>query len=1193
MADPVACPTCSAENAPTRKFCRACGAGLAPVCAACGSTNEVGDRYCGECGAPLVAAAHTAPGAVPSAAALAQRGGDPLGSEERRTVTVLFADIVGFTSLSERWDVEDVREVTTECFRRLVAEITRYDGTIDKFMGDAVMALFGAPIAHEDDPRRAILAALGMQAALQRFNEELSRTHGTRLALRIGAETGEVVAGTRDVQGVREYTVIGDAVNVAARLQAATDPDTILIGERLRGLTEREFELAPVGTMMLKGRAGGVAAARVLGERAEHGAVAIAARTPLVGREVEIAALAGCIAALREGRGRVVTLVGEPGLGKSRLLTEAARLAGATRTVQVVSYAHEQSASYGVARSLTRATMHLIAGHQQAGSWGQFRQWLGEHALDDRADLLARFLGDSDRDASAIDTAGLSPQELHEQTFTAVTDLVRHLAEQAPLIVQVDDLHWADPTSVDLLRKVAGMVSSVPLLLVLAMRPEADTLAWALRDSLAREQPDTHLDLRLAPLSERESSALVEALIGGQGADSGLRTVIERAAGTPLWLEELTRTLIERGALVHRDGVWELAGDAERMDLPTSLQSLIVARIDRLGEARVTVQAASVIGRRFARTVLDRVGEAGPRLGDHLDRAERADLLHRLNEAGSAQYDFKHVLTQEAAYTTLLARRRRQLHRQVAEALQELHPERTPELHALLAHHCERAEMWQEAAWHATKGAEQARAAYANAEAVDLYTRAIRNAQRAGLPGAELSALHGARAEIHAVLGSFEASRTDYETAITQLQGVPDPAAEARLVGALGMLWGGHKDYQRGLELTTRSAELAERVGDRRLLAEARVRVGLMGLNLAHADEAEEEFERALHHFQALDDHLAQVRTRDILGMTMFVSGQLRRAEDTARGVVPALEALGDAETLANTWVLLGAAIGYCGRMDEGIATVQRGVDDWRRMGSPSGVAFALMLVSEINEPFGRYESALRAGAEALQTAREIGHREWTAGSLAAYGRTLALCGRMAEARALHTEMLTVARELGTRLWEAEALQDLGTDALAMGEHDHAEDLFEQALEMAPRALKAICRALVGRAQAALARGDAGEAISRARYYHERAPDFSVFRLEANRVEGEALLLAGEREAGLHLLEATCAGALDLDARPVAWRAGLALAEAYRRSGESARAEIERFRACRLIEDCAAELVEHATRDAFLRANRTDANDRR
>jgi class 3 adenylate cyclase len=810
----VECLACGVENASTRKFCRACGARLPLRCIGCETLNEPDDRFCGECGAPLTGAvagpspAATRSTAVPPVAAVPPAAGP---AEERRQVTVLFADLVGFTSLAERLDAEDVRDMTTDCLRQLAAEAVRFEGTVDKLIGDAVMILFGAPVAHEDDPARALRASLAMQRALDRFNEALERTHGLSLRLRIGVETGEVVAGPREVGGMVEYTVIGDAVNVASRLQTAAAPGAILVGEGTSGRIDGGFHLQAVEPLTLKGRERPVAAAILLAEAADE--ALSESRIPLVGRGAELRALLDRLDALRAGRGGAIVVVGAPGLGKSRLLAELRAQVSDGDTpllwVRCQAFAHEQAQSYGLARSLVRALLGISAEERDPIALVQLRTAFTALGLAGVEAPLIRLLGLSVGERDPLDSpvveSGaegealrmLAPPDLQRRLFDAVVALVDRLAARRPLVLELDDLHWADPISIDLLLELVDRAGRSPLLLCCAFRPELDAACQALRERAQWRLGEQYAEIALRPLSEAASAELAARLLGraetlADGPDdeaptlpTALRSFLERAAGTPLWLEELVRTLVERGVLVESEDGWQIIGDLDAVELPSSLQALIVARIDRLGPARPTLQVASVIGRRFGRNVLEHVAEAAGRLDDDLSQAQRADLVRELPAHLEREYDFKHVLVRDAAYATLLHRRRRALHRRVAETVEQLYPERVPELHAVLAYHYERAEVWRRACEHARAAAESARDGCANREAIESYTLALRMADRAGFDPSEHGALFEGRGAVHERVGDFESARGDYETALT-LAGPADATTRIRLLGALG-----------------------------------------------------------------------------------------------------------------------------------------------------------------------------------------------------------------------------------------------------------------------------------------------------------------------------------------------------------------------------------------------------------------------
>ena len=1145
----MGCPACGVENAGTRKFCRACGSRLALLCAACGTANEPDDRFCGECGAPLDgAAAGPAPVSAPAPVA------PPAPAEERRQVTVLFADLVGFTSLAERLDPEDVRDITTECLRQVAAEAVRFEGTVDKLIGDAVMILFGAPVAHEDDPARALRAALAMQRALERFNEALERTHDLALKLRIGVESGEVVAGPREVGGMVEYTVIGDAVNVAARLQTAAAPGTILVGEGTSQRIDGGFRLQAVEPLTLKGRERPVAAAVLLAESDD--APAPASRVPLVGRGAELRALLDRLAALRTGQGGAVVVVGAPGLGKSRLLAELRAQADIVaspddrpRWVRCQAFAHEQSQSYGLARSLVRALAGIGAEERDPAAAARLRATLAALDLAEVEAPLLRLLGLPNAQGDALDA--LSPRDLQRRFFDAVVALVDGVSARQPLVLEVDDLHWADPTSVDLLLELLDRADRSRLLLCCAFRPEPDAACQLLRERGQWRLGERYVEVALRPLSEAASAELAARLLGqvATGRDDAgaappsalppaLRILLERAAGTPLWLEELMRTLVERGILIDGDDGWQLVGDLDAVELPSSLQALIVARIDRLGPARPTLQVASVIGRRFGRTVLERVAESPGRLDVDLTQAQRADLVRELPAHPEREYDFKHVLVRDAAYATLLHRRRRALHRRVAETVEQLYPERVPELHAVLAYHYERAEEWRQASRHARAAAEAARDSSANREAIESYSQALRAAERADLDSRERGTLFEGRGLVHERLGSFEAARSDYEAALALAEGPAggqaDTAAQIRLLGALGMLWGGHKDYARGAELTRQAVDLAGGSGDDRAQADASVQLGILLLNLLRIGEGRHALEGALARYRELEDAHGQARTLDALGLLSLCGGHLADAVTYLTDAYERLTALGDRFGALSSASMLSDPLAFLGRRLEAERWLNRALVVAGELGLPSAEAFCWMIRADGLDQYGAYTRAEEAAQRALTIAREIEHREWTLAALGPIGRVMRARGDPDGALRLHQEMLEIAREVGSALWTTEALANVAADQLALGKLEAARAATDEAIDLGAQYQKGSMDALLTRVHLLLLDGRPADALDAARTTRTSIAEFRVRLPEIVVLEGAALAALGRADEA----EAACREALGL-ARAVGAAVGL------------------------------------------------------
>ncbi|MCC7372925.1 MAG: AAA family ATPase [Chloroflexi bacterium] len=740
------CPRCQELTPDDSKFCNQCGTALSLVCESCSTVNTVGSRFCSQCGRPLLT------GGLPSAGERGLARSPILGDEQRRPVTVVFADIVGFTALSERLDPEEVRDVTAACFGRLVEEIVRRGGTVDKFIGDAVMALFGTPVAHEDDAVRAVDAALAMQATLGEINGELERDHGLRLELRIGVNTGEVVAGVREVGGFHDATVIGDTVNTASRLQTAAPPSSVLVGEMTARLARHLFELEPTLPLTLKGKAEPVQAYRALGPLTTV-PLADAATLPIVGRADELTALAARLDRLEAGEGGIVVVTGEPGAGKSRLLAEMKRMVDARPSLRmaeahatpygpgqtVLMYAPWAWAFFGyelidlaAARAVDAQAGSIDDGPDSLGvrTVNRLRARLDGLGVPEALPFLC-FLLELPRPAIHADLEDLSQEELHRRSLRAVRKLHRQLAAEGPCVVLMDDLHWAGPTILNFLEAAGELSVESPLLLVLSFRSDVDAPSWALREHARRVAGDRYVELALQPLAQAETRLLARALLGGAALDAQAeKLLLSRIDGNPLYAFQMIQTLVDRGALVVRDRQVILDAEAAQR-IPESLQATILARIDRLPEeARRVVQTGAVLGRTFSGQLLTRVFGDGPALERGVREAIKAGVLVERPNPVLPGYTFTQSLVQEVAERTLLLRRRRELHRLTLDAIEALYPDELSAHAEGLTRHAMEAEAWEAGARYALLAAERASAGYSTREALRHYDLGLEAAER-------------------------------------------------------------------------------------------------------------------------------------------------------------------------------------------------------------------------------------------------------------------------------------------------------------------------------------------------------------------------------------------------------------------------------------------------------------------------------
>jgi class 3 adenylate cyclase/tetratricopeptide (TPR) repeat protein len=714
------CPACHVEQRPTARFCEQCGARLDSACTACGAAVTPGAKFCGACGiavTPPEAARFESPRAY-TPAHLAERilKDRSALAGERKQVTVLFADVSGFTSISERLDPEDVHGLINGAFELMLAEIHRYEGTVNQFLGDGLMALFGAPVAHEDHAQRAAHAALAMQAALERYRGELGRTRAIDFRLRMGLNTGLVVVGAIGDNLRMDYTAVGDTTNTAARMQQLAEPGQIVVADATERLVAPYFELRALGTFAVKNRAQSVAASELrrarphvsrLAARAAHGL------SPFVGRDDAMTTLERALAAARAGRGQVALIVGEAGMGKSRLLREFRERAGEVTWLEGDCISFGQSIPF----------LPIVE---------MVKQRFGIEDTDDEARMVARVGAELDATGAASTTiepyirlllaidpgdpgvAAMDPVQRRARLVAAVQQMIAVDSRRRPVVLVVEDAHWIDGASQELLTSIADVVPGLPVLLVVTYRP-------------AYQQPfgdrTYHWRVALRPVDDDDAVRIVRSALGVPDLPAELAARIAgKAEGNPFFLEELGRALLENGGVrVEGDRV-VLAAAASTLVVPDTVQDVIAARLDRLEEStKRTVQTASVIGREFALGLLRRVSDLHDGLERSLGELKRIELIYERAGLPDLEYVFRHALTQDVAYASLLQAERRRLHGMIGAALEDLHAGRLEGRTEELVYHFRRGEVWDRVARYARDAAERAAALCVDDKAVEYY----------------------------------------------------------------------------------------------------------------------------------------------------------------------------------------------------------------------------------------------------------------------------------------------------------------------------------------------------------------------------------------------------------------------------------------------------------------------------------------
>ncbi len=844
----MTCSGCGHGNPAGVRFCGGCGARLETVCASCQAPNPPGNRFCHGCGGALQAEAATGRFASPQAYTpkhLAEKiltTGSAL-TGERKQVTVLFVDVSGFTSLSERLDPEDVHQLMSRAFDLMLAEVHRYEGTVNQFLGDGIMALFGAPIAHEDHARRAVHAALGIGRALEAYQTELA-PRGIRFRARQGLNTGLVVVGSIGSDLRMDYTAVGDTTNVAARLQQASEPGRVTISEATHRLIHGYFATRPLGALQLKGKAEAIAAWEVVSAHEARTRLEVEADrglTPFVGRERELGALVDAFERARAGQGQVAFLVGEAGIGKSRLLLELRR-----RVADDAAWQEGHCLSFGKTMTfhplvdLLRRQFAIGETDDETAMAEKIERGVTDIAGDGSvaAPYLKALLSIDPGDAAV---KAMSPAERRGETFEALRSLFVRAAERRPQILVIEDLHWIDSASEQFLATLMDSVPALRLLLVFTYRPGYAS-PFGERSYFTRVVP--------AALTAEDSARMAAAVLATDSLPDELRTLLGgKAEGNPFYVEEMVKSLEESGALRRVGTRYELARPASEITIPGTIQDVIAARIDRLSEApKRTLQLASVIGREFTRRLVDRLAEIRERTEEFLRELTALELVNEHRRYPELAYMFKHALTQDVAYGSLLVQRRRELHGLVGLAIEDLYADRLPEHLEMLAYHFARAEDWERALAYLLKAAEKATKAFGLRQALDLYGEALEIARRLGerVPAATFMAIHRARADLFFGIGEFDRSRTEAEALVELTRRVQDRPAEAGALIQVASALQWMEDFPPALERAREAIEIAESSGAQAPLGGALYVRGYVHLVSGRLEAAEEDLGRAL-----------------------------------------------------------------------------------------------------------------------------------------------------------------------------------------------------------------------------------------------------------------------------------------------------------------------------------------------------------
>jgi len=938
------CPNCQAENPETRKFCRECGAKLLQVCPQCGSENLPVDRFCGECGHDLAVPSEQPtmdlsleeklekiqcylPGGL-TEKILAQRGKI---EGERKQVTVMFCDMEGFTPLSAKLSPEKVYSIMDEVYEILIHRVHDYGGTVNEMTGDGIMALFGAPIAVEDGPQRAIRSALAIHRGMVSLSDRLKGESGIpHMRMRIGINTGPVVVGSLGNDLRVEFTAVGDTVNMASRMEGLAQPGTTYVTEETFKLAEGLFRFEALGEKEVKGKEAPVKVYRVIAPSTTRTRFDVSAErglTPFVGRERELELLLDGFERARAGRGQAFSVMGEAGVGKSRLLYEF-RKAIANEDVTFLEgkcLSYSRGVAYHPAIDLLKSNFDIRESDEDYHIRDKVTRGLKELGTDEAHTLpyLLELLSVKD---SGIDRIPMSPESRKDRIMEALKRIVVSGSEIRPLVMAVEDLHWVDRSSEDTFKYLLESISGARVLLIFTYRPDF-VHTWGGRSY--------HSQVTLNRLSNRESLAMLTYLLGTEEIGSDLEElVLEKTEGIPFFIEEFIKSLKDLGIIKRKDSAYYLAKDIGEVTIPSTIQDVIMARVDSLPDAaKGVLQTGSVIEREFSYELVERMtGISERELLSHLSVLKDSELLYERGIYPQSTYIFKHALTREVVYDSILTTRKKRLHADIGDAIEEMYKDNLDEHYGVLAEHYVTGENWE-------KGAEYCRLARRKAERAASLNDAIAYSEKRIACLERLPQLEDVQRKIvdaRTALGLYYLQMIRHVEAKEAVAPIVDLALERGYKRRLAQIYSiigtysylVEEDFPQALKYLEDALKIAEELNDTLSLVMANL---WLGLGLSYGCK----YERALYHMgKALEINMAANSLWGISVVKSIISvwvydfqGRIDLGYQTSDEALQIAEESGDIYSKAYAYTLHGYSCYHKGFLEQAEEHLLKGID--------------------------------------------------------------------------------------------------------------------------------------------------------------------------------------------------------------------------------------------------------------------------
>lgn len=1218
------CPSCEAPSPAGAKFCMSCGSSLAASCPQCNTELPPDAQFCFSCGHKMGSEA-SAPAPAPAPTPVAKPENAQARIEqyipaellaklesarvsggmqgERRIVTMLFCDVEGSTAAAEQLDPEEWAEIMNGAFEHLIAPVYRYEGTLARLMGDAILAFFGAPIGHEDDPRRAVLAGLDIIEGIAPYREEVKKRWGMDFNVRVGINTGLVVVGEVGSDLRVEYTALGDAVNLASRMEQTAESGTVQITDNTQRLIATLFEFEDIGGIAVKGKAEPVQSYRVVasmdGPSQMRGIVGL--DSPLIGRAGEVGTLKSAIDDLGRGSGQIVSVMGEAGLGKSRLVAEM----------------HHSLVAQGMLNDAPSATMDWYEGrcmsYQTATPYAPFvdlltryfglrpdqseserfqavkertEQLLGEQAVE-TTPFIATLL-EIELDADAAERVRyLDPPHIRERVFRAVQLLVSQAASQRPLVLVMEDIHWIDPTSLELLKQMLALTESTPLMILGIFRPWRNEPSWQLHEAADRDYQHRYTSVMLQPLNATDCRELVANLLHVDDLPPKVRALILlKAEGNPFFVEEVIRSLLDDGLVIRQDDHWVATKDIVNIAVPDTLAGVITARLDRLDDTSKRVaQTASVIGREFSYDTLSDVYEGEDDIDAILTDLQRRELVREKSRIPQRVYSFKHALTQETIYSSLLLSSRRKVHRRVASCLEQMAPD---DVQQIARHYLEAREQALALPFVVASG-DRAAHAYATDAAVAHYKQALgilESVEDIDMARRAYEGVGGALTFAFDAAGASENYHHMFHLA-EESENLPMQVSALNKLGYVTALYSGQ--FPEAEKHLADAERLAGECGDSAGLAEMHMTYCYMRTAVGDFEDAEGHLAEAAEIGDDLDMEEPTLFGKTHLANTMVY---MTRFDDAWRAIQVAIEAAKELGNRKYESEIKALTIPFyylnLGKLDAASESAKAGMELAAEIGALDNESCGAFALGQVAWLQGDYEQAVSFQERAVAAAR---------GSGVPYLQSMAICALgtawldismdyVEKTVGYHQETLEVMGKPLGEVTGAISWADMGFCAAALGDMEQANEMFRKGLDN-PTAPKHMIRPrlLIGTAFVALSKGNFDEAAANIREARglSEAAGMHYFGPLINIAEGKLHQAGDHHEEAYEYFSKAADAAMEMGMRPGAWQALAGAAEALSSLGRDTEAEAKRNQIRGIIDEIAALFTDKDLRQQYLK----------